>query len=59
MKIPASAIAITPRFLVDCDVCQEAVWDEGADNTYGYSTMAEARKAKKRHLELHKSGYFE
>lgn len=58
MKIPTSKVGITRRYLVDCDVCQEAVVD-GADNSYGYETRAEAVAARKRHLELHESGYFE
>ena len=57
-KIPASEVAITPVFLVDCGVCDEAVIEEapGYGNSYGYYTRKDAQDAKRRHLEWHENG---
>jgi len=61
-KIPRSKVSITPVFLVDCEVCGEAVVEEnvaGLGNSYGYYTRKAAQEAKDRHLALHVSGFFE
>lgn len=49
MKIPASKVIIATRWLVDCEVCGEAVEpEEGPMRSRG-----EAEAAKRRHLAEH------
>jgi hypothetical protein len=48
-KIPASKVLVRRRYLVDCEVCQEAVEPESG----AFGTRQEAQEAKARHLEAH------
>jgi hypothetical protein len=56
MKISASKVRVHRRYIVDCDVCEEAVVIEGMDGPYGYPTRQDAVAAKKLHLEQHAAG---
>lgn len=49
MKIPASKVLVRRRYLVDCDVCLEAVEPESG----GFASRREANEAKDRHLKMH------
>ena len=48
-KIPASKVVIERRYLVDCEVCDEAVEPESG----GFASRREAEAAKRRHLKIH------
>jgi hypothetical protein len=56
MRVAASKVRITRRYLVDCAVCEELVTAEGADTSYGYPTKAAAAAVKAQHLEQHAAG---
>lgn len=59
MKIQKSEVSITRMYLVDCAACGEAVTDGSpGNNSYGYESLQSARDARKRHLELHETGFF-
>lgn len=49
MKIPASKVLVRRRYLVDCEVCLEAVAPESG----GFANRREADVAKVQHLKMH------
>ena len=53
-KIPKSKVIIRRRYLVDCDVCAEAVEPESG----AFDSRLMAERAQRRHLDLHESGEF-
>jgi hypothetical protein len=61
VKIPATKVAITRVYLVDCAVCGEQVVTESADwdSPAAYRKRGLAEEAKREHLAQHESGYFE
>lgn len=56
-RIPASKVTIRRVWVVDCEVCGEAVEPDAADTVNeGFLSPGRAAEVKRNHLEEHEAG---